>query len=246
MFRSRRSVTNARGSGSSTPERDGATSGRDLPRSGRITELKQQQRDRERISVFLDGEFAFGLNQDLMLEAQLHIGMELDEQAIESLLARDLVRQAISAALSLLAYRPRSEGEIRTRLRQRGFSDAAITGTIDKLREWRYIDDRDFAERWVENRLERRPRAARMIAMELRGKGVAPETVGETMERADIDERGDAFRLASERWSRLASLEPVVRHRRITGFLSRRGYGFEIIREVLAALEKPSGDEDPG
>jgi len=163
--------------------------------------------------------------------------MDLDEESSASLLDRDRVRQATSAALNLLAYRPRAEGEIRTRLRQRGFPDGTIDETIDKLREWRYVDDQDFAERWIENRRERRPRSARMIAMELRGKGVEADTVSEAVDGAGIDERADALRIATERWARLADLDAAVRVRRLTGFLSRRGYGFDVIRDVLKVLE---------
>ncbi|MBA2248554.1 MAG: RecX family transcriptional regulator, partial [Chloroflexia bacterium] len=170
MFRSKPSTTRA---DADSDERDAHPDRiADGPRSGRVTAIKPQRRDPERVSVFLDGAFAFGLHQDLVLDAGLFPGMELDEELTASLLDRDRVRQAITAALNLLAYRPRAEGEIRTRLRQRGFPDGAIDETLVKLREWHYVDDQDFAERWIENRRERRPRSARMIAMELRGKGV--------------------------------------------------------------------------
>lgn len=243
MFRSKRSSTKTTRSSQADADRDERGAGRDAPRSGRITSLTPQQRDPERVNVFLDGVFAFGLHQDLVLEAQLFAGMDLDEESIDALLARDLVRQAISAALNFLAYRPRAEGEIRTRLRQRGFPDTAIADTIAKLRDWRYVDDQDFAERWIGNRLEQRPRSARMIAMELRGKGVDAGTVAEAVDRAGIDERTDALRIATERWGRLADLDAPVRQRRITGFLSRRGYGFDVIRDVLKHLEQDVADD---
>ena len=237
MFRPKPSTTRA---GEHHDERDARPDG---PRSGRITSLKPQRHDPERINLFLDGTFAFGLHQDLVLEAGLSPGMDLDEAMSASLLARDQVRQAIAAALNLLAYRPRAEGEIRTRLRQRGFPDGAIDETIDRLREWRYVDDQDFAERWIENRRERRPRSARMIAMELRGKGVDPGTVSEAVDGAAIDERADALRLATERWARLGDLDEAVRVRRLTGFLSRRGYGFDVIRDVLKALNADAAED---
>lgn len=251
MFRPKSSTTRAdradrrpsrsRGPDPASDERDPPA---DAPRSGRITLLKPQQRDPERMNLFLDGTFAFGLHQDLVLEAGLAPGVDLDEELTASLLERDRVRQAIAAALNLLAYRPRAEGEIRTRLRQRGFPDGAIDETIDKLREWRYVDDQDFAERWIENRRERRPRSARMIAMELRGKGVEANTVSVAVNGAGIDERADALRIAIERWARLADLEAPVRVRRLTGFLSRRGYGFDVIRDVLKALEEDESEDD--
>lgn len=217
------------------------------PRSGTITAIRTQQRDQERVNVFLDDVFAFGLNQQIVLERGLFSGQSLTVADTTELIALDETSRAIAAALQFLGYRPRAEGEIRQRLRQRGFAGQAVEATIAKLRDWRYVDDGDFAQRWIENRLEHRPRSARLLAQELRHKGVDAETTAEAIDEAAIDEVADARVLAADKMRKLASLSEDVRIRRVTGFLARRGYGFGVIRAALDGLVDDEADRgNPG
>lgn len=214
--------------------------GRDAPRSGRITAITPQRHDPDRVSIFLDSVFAFGLSADLLLEYGLAVGIDLDEAQTTEILAADEIRKATAAALQLLAYRARAEGEIATRLRQRGFSAPAIDGALTRLRDWHYVDDADFAARWVENRQQHRPRSVRMLAHELRAKGVDATTIDETLEDAGVDEVGDARELADKQRAKYAGLDPDVQTRRISAFLARRGYGYDVIRQALDRDESES------
>lgn len=196
------------------------------------------------MSVFIDGDFAMGLAREVADTANLHIGQEITTADLANLLASEQLARATSAALNYLAWRPRSEGEIRQRLRRSDTSGDVIDQVIEKLRDWRYIDDEDFARRWIENRAAHRPRGARVLTQELRAKGIDPELASTTVDEADIDEAADALALARKRAGQLSDLEPEARERRLTGFLARRGYGFDIIRSVLETLRAESGSRD--
>ena len=103
----------------------------------------------------------------------------------------------------------------------------------------------DFARRWIENRAIHRPRGARLIAQELKAKGIPQDVLAEALDEAEIDETADALELARQRARQLSELDSQVRERRLIGFLSRRGYGFDVIRTVLNTLREESGsDED--
>lgn len=242
MHRQNRYRTNRRAR--PTPEPDEAVPDADRPRSGTITAVRTQQRDKERVSVFLDDVFAFGLNQQTVLDRGLHSGQALTEAETSELIALDEVARATAAALQFLGYRTRSEGEIQRRLRQRGFAVVAIDATIAKLRDWRYVDDGDFAQRWIENRREHRPRSARLLAQELRAKGVDAGTAASAIDDAEIDEIADARALAAEKMRKLASVPDEARIRRVTGFLARRGYGFGVIRAALQELDADPERDD--
>jgi regulatory protein len=209
----------------------------------KISAVTAQRNDPDRVNVSIDGEFAFGLSADLALEAGLYAGLELDDATLKQLLAQDETRKATSAALRLLAHRPRAVVELTRRLRQKGYGPDAIDGAIAKLREWHYLDDGDFARRWVETRQLHRPRAARLITQELRQKGVDTETIDEALADADLDERGDALRLAHQKARSYAALPPDVQRRRLSSFLARRGYNFDIVRQ---AVEEALGDGGEG
>lgn len=206
------------------------------PRPGTVTELAVQARDDERFNVHIDGTFAFGLAATVVEREELHVGQALSQADLDRLLAAEAHHRALNASLHYLAYRPRAEGEIRQRLRRSDTPDEIIEAVLVQLREWRYVDDEDFAQRWIENRSQHRPRGARLLAQELRAKGVAPEVVNQSIEEANLDEAAQALEAGRKRWLQMATLEPDVRERRLIGFLQRRGFGFDSIRSVLETL----------
>ncbi len=215
------------------------------PRPGRVTKIEPQRHDPDRVSIFIDGEFAFGLPA---LEAQAHgvaVGEEIDAERLALLLAVAEKARALSAALAFLAYRPRSEREVRDRLRQKGYPPEAIDAAIEKLRGWRYLDDADFARRWVENRETHQPRGRRLLEQELRRKGIDRDTAREIVEEADIDERTAALDLARNRLRRLPTGDPAGNRRRLADFLARRGYGWDVVRPTLDAV-LGEADDDAG
>src|SRR5690348_3557382 len=103
---------------------------RPQPKPGRVTDLSPQARDRERLNVEIDGAFAFGIDRDAALAEGLRIGDHLDAARIAALLAADETARATAAALAFLGYRPRSEREVRDRLRERGFAPATIDAVV--------------------------------------------------------------------------------------------------------------------
>jgi len=225
--------------------REGYGSPADEPRAGRITALETQARDANRVNVFLDGAFACGLHGELAASEGLAVGDELSAERVAALQAMDDVSKATEAALRLLTVRPRSEREVRDRLRRKGYGAAAIDATIAKLEGWRYLDDAEFARAWVANREANQPRGRRLLEQELRQKGVEREVVRDTIEAADLDEAQTALDLGRAKLRSYASLDPAVARRRLGSYLARRGYGYDIVRPTLDRLfgEDEGGDE---
>jgi regulatory protein len=213
-------------------------------RSGTITAIKDQIRDPERVNVFIDDVFAFGLDRTVATEHGLHVGRKLEAEDIARLLAAEETSRAIAAALQFLAYRPRSSVEVQRRLARRGFSPEATAATMARLREWRYVDDDSFARAWIENRVIHQPRGRRLIKQELREKGVAPELADAAIDEAAIDEFPAALQLAQKRVQSLAGLDPLVRRRRLGAFLQRRGYGWDVVKRVLDAITGEDSESD--
>ena len=217
-------------------------------RAGRVTALRPTKRDPDRIAVDLDGSFAFALPATLVADERIDVGDMLDGERVNSLLAADQVSRATEAALVFLGYRPRSEKEVRDRLRRGGFEQDAIKHAIARLHEWRYLDDADFARRWIENRTTHRPRGRRLLQQELRHKGIDSEVARDAIDDAALDETGAAEVLARRRLPSYAGDEPAAIRRRLGAYLARRGYGYDVIRVALdrALGEDDEGDEDIG
>lgn len=211
---------------------------------GTISSIAPTKRDPERIIVSIDGTFAFALPAIVAVQRGLRRGVVLDEAAVLELAELAESEKAVEAALTFVAYRPRSEREVRDRLRRREFKPDAIDYAIEKMRGWNYLDDRAFAEFWVENRTEHSPRGRRALQAELSAKGIDRAVVGDVLETTDLHEAESALDLARKRLRSLSNLDEATQKRRLGAFLGRRGYGWDVIKPVFAELFSPSDESD--
>ncbi len=147
---------------------------------------------------------------------------------------RDSLEDSLNAAYRYLSYRPRSEAELRQRLRRRGFADELVERTIARLREQRLTDDLAFAQFWKDNRLSFRPRSKRLIASELREKRIAPEIVEQVT--GDIDDEATAYGLGSNLMPALEHLDYPHFYRRLSGYLGYRGFSYKVVKRTATLL----------
>lgn len=196
---------------------------------GQITALIFQKRNAQRVSVHLDGRFAFGLTA--IEAARLRLGQFLSAQEVDTLQERDAEERAYERALHLLSYRPRSVAELLQRLGRADFPATAVEAALARLERVGLVDDRAFARYWVENREAFRPRGRGVLRWELRQKGVADQIIDEVL--ASLDEAAAASRLAWKRGPRLRHLDEVTFRRRLSAYLARRGFPYSIIADVV-------------
>ncbi|PLX32893.1 MAG: RecX family transcriptional regulator, partial [Ignavibacteria bacterium] len=201
----------------------------------KITLLQRQKKNRHRVSVYLDGEFAFGLNDECVFKFGLHKGMELDAERQREIELYDQRVQAKRIAERYVGARMRSVQEVRKRLREKEISDDVIEETVETFLRVRLLDDTAFAEAWVRDRLRLRPRAASLLRRELRGKGVKQEIINDVLSRMipEEDEEAIARKLAEQYVRSHPSLERLVLKRRLSGYLQRKGFAVSIVIRVV-------------
>jgi regulatory protein len=195
-----------------------------------VTAVERQPR-RRRVNVFVDGRFALALRLDLAAERDVRPGRALSQDELSALADEEGRRSAFEAAVRLLSARPRSERELRDRLRQRGFTREATESAARRLQELGYLDDAAFARFWTESRQAFRPRSRRMVTGELRRKGVAMETAEEAT--ATISDEEAAYAAAGRRMRMFAGLEYQPFRERLGAFLTRRGFSYEVARGTI-------------
>jgi regulatory protein len=207
-----------------------------------VTALKAQKRNPNRINVYLDGEFAFGLAR--IVAAWLTIGQRLSAEDIDRLKRQDTSEVAYQKALRLLSYRPRSEAEVQRKLSEHGYVEQVVAKTIQRLKDNRFLGDEAFAREWIENRSTFRPRSKRMLSMELRQKGVAEEEIEKALAETE-DDSSLAYQSARKYAGRLAGADWETFRKRLGAFLMRRGFSYGTIAPVLHQVwEEMRSSED--
>jgi len=194
----------------------------------KITALTLQKKNRQRINVFLDGEFAFGL--DRLVAGWLNTGQEISDEKITELKSADAREVAFQSALHLLKFRPRTESEIRSRLLMKSISPQVVEEVIERLRRNQMLDDRRFTIEWIENRSELRPRGRRLLEFELRKHGVEQEIIQDSL--AEVDDEQLAYQAAARRVRKYQELEWSEFRIKLARYLSQRGFQYDTIRDV--------------
>ena len=151
---------------------------------------------------------------------------------------RSNLAKARGTALRLLALRPRTVAEMKQRLTGR-FDAATAEQAVTRLEAEGLLNDEAYARQWRESRERRRPRSARMIAAELRHKGVPAETIAGALE--DFDSQAAAYRAAAKYASRQAGKDRTTFDRRVGAFLDRRGFQPSLIHDTVRQLREELG-----
>jgi regulatory protein len=202
----------------------------------KITGLKRGKTRAKRINVYVDDKFAISLSPETALKEQIGVGQELGSAALEALAEKDRRQRCFNSAARFLAYRPRSESEMRQRLARHGFDAAVIEKTLEKLKDAGFVNDSEFARFWVENREALRPRSIRLTRMELKQKGIDADIIEQAVN--EIDESDSAYRAAQSRIRRLADLDYNGFRLRLGQYLVRRGFNYAIIKEITEKVWK--------
>ena len=205
-----------------------------------ITDIQAQKRNRNRVNIYLGGQYAFSL--DKMAAAWLTIGRTLSDEDITRLQKKDEFQTALSRALHFLSYRARSHQEMLTYLNNKGFEPAVIEHVIDRLKEEKLVDDLDFAQNWLDNRQRFRPRSQSLMKLELRQKGVAEPEIEQALQSSNLDDSELALNAGRKLSRRYQALDKVEFTRKLGAALQRRGFSYGVVRECLQLLWKEKSE----
>lgn len=194
--------------------------------------MTPQVRNQDRVNIFLDGRYAFSLAVAAALG--LKIGDTLTEGQIAERQAKDSLEKAKDQAIRYIVQRPRSINEIERYLKRKGYDEPQIEQIINRLKELDLLDDSAFAEYWIEQRLTFKPRSQMALRYELQQKGVSRAVMDELLN--EVDEVAAAQDAAQRKLNTFRHLPEDQFRAKLGGFLQRRGFRYETIRQVVDDL----------
>jgi len=221
----------------------------------KITEIKSQKRS-GRFNIYLDGKFGFALSAEALVKTGLKVDQEISSKKLKKLIFKNEFEKLYNKTLRFLSFRPRSEKEIHDYLKKKVYKLPAlirdrsrdsgrpgeirknlVSKVIEKLKNQNLIDDRAFAIWWCQQRSQFRPRSKRMILVELFQKGINKELADQVVQK-QIDEKKSARTVGLKKLKLLQSrrLSHQELRQKLTQYLSRQGFNWSLIREVIDSL----------
>jgi regulatory protein len=204
-----------------------------------ITAIKEQK-NKNRVNIYLDNRFAFGLAKEVLVDFSLSEGQELTEEEIDKILEKDQKVKALQKCFRWLSIRARSEKELENKLKEKGFASKIIKQTIERIKELGYLNDKEFARLFVEMRKTGRPKGKFFIRRDLKQKGISEDIIKETLTKfySEKEEKELALSLAKKKIKSYGHIPNEKIYQKLANFLASRGFGWPVIKEVLDKIFK--------
>lgn len=215
----------------------------------KITSVEPQKKNPKRFNVFLDGNFAFGADEDLVVNFRLIKGKELSPTDLEKILFEAEVGKLMERMYGLLGRRMRSEKEIRDYLKNLSFkrkvkgndeiSFVTADSLIEKLKQKGLVNDLEFAKAWVESRRKNKSKGKIALKQELYQKGIDKEIIEEVLsdevrgQSSGVSEEQLAIQALERKLKSWINLPTLEFKKKAYDFLMRRGFEYSVVKEVV-------------
>lgn len=211
----------------------------------KITKVEPQKKHARRFNIYLNGEFAFGADEDLVVERRLIVGKLLTVSDVKQLLNEVEVGKLMERMYRLFNIRQRSEKEVRDYLKNLSFkrdvkgqeeiSSYIIDAIVQVLKRKGLLNDEEFARTWVEGRRRSKKKGKIALKQELFQKGIDKDIVEQVMSdtRQVISEEDLAKQALGKKIKVWENLEPLEFKKKAFGFLARRGFEFEVVNKAV-------------
>jgi regulatory protein len=208
---------------------------------GRLTALLTQKGNPDRISLFIDGKFRFGVFREIAYRHRLKKGIEITTEQLLEIWRDEQVLKARDLAIRYLGQKARTTKQMADYLASKEFEEKVIAKTINWLLEHRYLDDQLYARQWVERRLREKPRGRSMLRWELQQKGIDSAEINCALEDLDSEAQLDAaVRALAKKVGRKQLAFTLEDKRKLAGYLGRRGFPAEIVYAALRRFREGS------
>lgn len=209
-----------------------------------IISIEPRKRMRGTYLLDLDDGRQFTLHEEVIIKYRLEIGMGVDPEQLSGWIYEADIKLAYDRALKYLSYRSRSRKEIADYLAKREFSDQAIGAVLDKLQDYKFIDDEVFAQRWVKNRIGGKPVGKRWIANELKNKGIDQQLIDKALDEVgEESEYERAYILGEKYYNKYRKLAKREMCGKVGQALMRRGFDWDTCKRVTSKLGSLMDDE---
>lgn len=218
---------------------------------GRITALKPSAHDQNRVNVFISDRFFCSLTIAQVVDQKLKIGLKLDSAALDTLKEASAFGKLYARALEYVFLRPHSKKEIRDYLvrkthdrlvrvkdrqsgeyrtvSKKGFAFSLVQPVLDRLEARGYLDDRQFAKIWIENRQQTKGISLKKLRLELIKKGVNPAIIEEALQQSDRNDLSELRKILTKKRQKYPD------EARLIQFLLRQGFSYS---DIVASLSE--------
>ncbi len=210
----------------------------------KITKIEVQKNNRDRVNIYIDDTFAFGIDLNIMMKYSLTKNMEIEQLFIDEILKAEEEIHVYNYALTLLSRRAMSEKQVRTKMGIKGYDEAFIDRAILKLKYQKYLDDERYSEMLINDKANISKYGKRKIKHVLYEKGIDRDIIEEKIKcLSEEDELKRAYSVGLKKISSLKEDDDRKKYVKLSRFLINKGFELDTVRKSVSRLLKASLDD---
>lgn len=202
-----------------------------------------KQRDKGRYSIFIDGQFALGVDESVLVAFQLHKGLALTPDQLEAIKEAEGKAKLYHQALNYLSYGLKTEDQVRKYLEKSKYLDAKnpqgqIDRVIRQLKGQALLDDAHYAQAYMRTESRLRGAGPRKIQQKLGQKGLDRGLVDQALTGySHEDQLDNARKLAEKFWRKKSQDGHALRLQKLQAHLAAQGFSRDLVQEALEGLD---------
>ena len=206
----------------------------------KITKIEPQKKNPRRLSVFIDGEFSFGADNFTILSHKLSEGDEITSEKLAHIKNTAVFEDAKNYAAKLISSKSYTVKAMKEKLLSHIGDDEIIQKTIEFLKEYKLLDDADYARRYAHDLIHLKKFGIRQVKWKLKEKGISDNVIEETIEELNFEDTisENLESLIYDTTDQKTLVKNIMKAKR---YLASRGYGFD---EINSAFSKIKTEDD--
>ena len=203
-----------------------------------ITKISPQKKNKNRVNIYIDGDFSLSLDLKMLVLKNIHQGMIISQNELDDLIKQSRTNDLYEKVLRFLSLRPKTEKEIIDYLTKKQAGAQEIEYILDKLKKLKLVDDFEFCRWWYTQRENFRPRSKKALYFELFRKGVRKEIIDEVFSDKNIntDMLEKLVKKAAFRFEKIK--DSRQRKNKLIQYLLRQGFDYQSIKDAVEKLSK--------
>lgn len=189
----------------------------------KITAITSQEKDKNRCNIFVDGDFLFSVHIDTVMDYRLKVGDEILEDKLREIKLEGDKSFALKKAMKYVSSSLKTKKQVITYLRGKEFTDNAVFYAVDKLKEYGFIDDEEFARRYIES--VSATKGKKLIAYKLMEKGISKDVIDHVLSEVNPETKQSALNLAKKRLKGKEINSDLIR--KTYAYLMSKGFSYE-------------------
>lgn len=199
-----------------------------------ITKIEIQKKNKERVNIYLDEEYAFSISAELVYKENLKVKDVVDIEKLKSVADKESYLRCKNSALKIIERSYKTEKEVIEKLQMKGYEQNHIEASIEFLKEYKFLNDDYYAEAFIKDKLN--SKGSQRIKQDLIKKGIPRDKIEEKLEGIDKSAEKNTARVLANKKLRIIQKSENDTYKisgKLYRFLISKGYTYDAVKEVV-------------